>query len=269
MVLDASRNSKQPAADAAPAAELFGELDPEPRLLMGPGPVDVHPRVLRAMSVPLLGQFDPQFTGYMTEVMALYRQVFRTATSGPSSSTAPPGRASRPASSRCSRPATSCWCRSSGGSATSGRDRRALRAEVPRSRRVGPVFEPDAIEAAIVHAPAAACSPSVTATPRPPCCSRWTRSARCVAGTTYCSMSTATASLGGNAFETDAWGIDVASRRAAEVPRAARRALRRSPSTMRGRRDRERRKQSRRASRRRARGRRRPASSARTTSTSP
>jgi (S)-ureidoglycine---glyoxylate transaminase len=59
--------------------ELFAELDPEPRLLMGPGPVDVYPRVLRAMSVPLQGQFDPQFTTYMNEVMALYRAVFCTA----------------------------------------------------------------------------------------------------------------------------------------------------------------------------------------------
>ena len=58
--------------------ELFEELDPEPRLLMGPGPVDVYPRVLRAMATPLQGQFDPQFTGYMTQVMALYRHVFRT-----------------------------------------------------------------------------------------------------------------------------------------------------------------------------------------------
>ena len=30
-------------------ATIFSELDPEPRLLMGPGPVDVYPRVLRAM----------------------------------------------------------------------------------------------------------------------------------------------------------------------------------------------------------------------------
>jgi (S)-ureidoglycine-glyoxylate aminotransferase len=59
--------------------ELFEELDPTPRLLMGPGPVDVYPRVLRAMSVPLQGQFDPQFTGYMNQTMALYRHVFRTA----------------------------------------------------------------------------------------------------------------------------------------------------------------------------------------------
>src|SRR5262245_16781084 len=45
---------------------------------MGPGPVDVYPRVLRAMSVALQGQFDPQFTTYMNQVMALYRAVFRT-----------------------------------------------------------------------------------------------------------------------------------------------------------------------------------------------
>ncbi|NOU06492.1 MAG: alanine--glyoxylate aminotransferase family protein, partial [Hyphomicrobiaceae bacterium] len=49
-----------------------------PRLLMGPGPVDLYPRVLRAMSVPMQGQFDPEFRRYMTQVMALYRQVFKT-----------------------------------------------------------------------------------------------------------------------------------------------------------------------------------------------
>lgn len=57
---------------------LFEELDPEPRLLMGPGPVDVYPRVLRAMSTALQGQFDPQFTQYMDQVQVLYRQVFET-----------------------------------------------------------------------------------------------------------------------------------------------------------------------------------------------
>jgi hypothetical protein len=58
--------------------ETFGELDHPPRLLMGPGPINVHPRVLRAMSVQLLGQFDPEFTAYMNQTMALYRQVFCT-----------------------------------------------------------------------------------------------------------------------------------------------------------------------------------------------
>ncbi|MFL6796623.1 MAG: pyridoxal-phosphate-dependent aminotransferase family protein [Xanthobacteraceae bacterium] len=75
------RSNEAPPARARSIAadcEVFAELDPEPRLLMGPGPVDVYPRVLRAMSVPLQGQFDPQFTSYMNEVMALYRRVFRT-----------------------------------------------------------------------------------------------------------------------------------------------------------------------------------------------
>lgn len=58
--------------------DTFHELDHPARLLMGPGPINVHPRVLRAMSVQLLGQFDPEFTGYMNEVMALYRGVFQT-----------------------------------------------------------------------------------------------------------------------------------------------------------------------------------------------
>ncbi|HEY0269524.1 MAG TPA: alanine--glyoxylate aminotransferase family protein [Sphingomonas sp.] len=57
---------------------MYGEIDPPQRLLMGPGPVNAHPRVLRAMSADLLGQFDPEMTGYMNEVMALYRPIFGT-----------------------------------------------------------------------------------------------------------------------------------------------------------------------------------------------
>ena len=45
---------------------------------MGPGPTMADPRVLRAMSAPLLGQFDPEFTAVMNEVMELLRRVFRT-----------------------------------------------------------------------------------------------------------------------------------------------------------------------------------------------
>jgi (S)-ureidoglycine-glyoxylate aminotransferase len=56
----------------------FEELNPLPRLLMGPGPINADPRVLRAMSAPILGQFDPQFRAYMVQTMALYREVFQT-----------------------------------------------------------------------------------------------------------------------------------------------------------------------------------------------
>lgn len=56
----------------------YRQIDPPQRLLMGPGPVNAHPRVLRAMSADLLGQYDPEFTDYMTEVMGLYRPIFGT-----------------------------------------------------------------------------------------------------------------------------------------------------------------------------------------------
>lgn len=56
----------------------FGDIDPPQRLLMGPGPVNAHPRVLRAMAADLLGQFDPEMTGFMNQTMALYRPVFGT-----------------------------------------------------------------------------------------------------------------------------------------------------------------------------------------------
>lgn len=58
--------------------DYFGEIDPPQRLLMGPGPVNAHPRVLRAMAADLLGQFDPEMTGFMNQVMALYRPIFGT-----------------------------------------------------------------------------------------------------------------------------------------------------------------------------------------------
>jgi (S)-ureidoglycine-glyoxylate aminotransferase len=54
-------------------------INPPSRLLMGPGPINADPRVLRAMSAQLLGQYDPAMTAYMTETMGLYREVFRTA----------------------------------------------------------------------------------------------------------------------------------------------------------------------------------------------
>ncbi len=70
--------TKNPSPAQMPVSAFYGEIDPPQRLLMGPGPANVHPRVLRAMSAQMLGQFDPEFTVYMDETMALYRQVFQT-----------------------------------------------------------------------------------------------------------------------------------------------------------------------------------------------
>jgi alanine-glyoxylate transaminase / serine-glyoxylate transaminase / serine-pyruvate transaminase len=51
---------------------------PPPRLLLGPGPSMVHPRVLRAMSMPLVGHLDPAFLDIMEETKRLLRQIFQT-----------------------------------------------------------------------------------------------------------------------------------------------------------------------------------------------
>jgi len=67
-----------PLTPLADETSAFDDLDPAPRLLMGPGPINADPRVLRAMATPLLGQFDPQFRRMMKETMALYRRVFET-----------------------------------------------------------------------------------------------------------------------------------------------------------------------------------------------
>lgn len=55
-----------------------GELNPPVRVLMGPGPSEAHPRILRAMATPLLGHLDPCFLDIMDEVRDMLRQVFRT-----------------------------------------------------------------------------------------------------------------------------------------------------------------------------------------------
>ncbi|MFD1599188.1 pyridoxal-phosphate-dependent aminotransferase family protein [Halobellus rarus] len=53
-------------------------LNPPQRTLMGPGPSEVHPRVLRIMSAPLIGHLDPAFIEIMDEVQELLRYTFQT-----------------------------------------------------------------------------------------------------------------------------------------------------------------------------------------------
>jgi alanine-glyoxylate transaminase/serine-glyoxylate transaminase/serine-pyruvate transaminase len=58
--------------------KLPGPLNPPSRLLLGPGPSDVPPRVLRALSTPVIGHLDPQFLEVMNEIQELLRAAFLT-----------------------------------------------------------------------------------------------------------------------------------------------------------------------------------------------
>jgi len=56
----------------------FPEIDVAPRVLLGPGPSLVDPRVLKAMSTPLVGHLDPQFLTIMNNMQIMLRQVMQT-----------------------------------------------------------------------------------------------------------------------------------------------------------------------------------------------
>ena len=60
------------------AAEYMKEFKAPVRILMGAGPSSVNPRVLQAMTNPILGHLDPLFLQVMDDVMQMLRLVFKT-----------------------------------------------------------------------------------------------------------------------------------------------------------------------------------------------
>jgi alanine-glyoxylate transaminase/serine-glyoxylate transaminase/serine-pyruvate transaminase len=57
---------------------MTATFNPPVRVLMGPGPSDVSPRVLQALSRPIIGHLDPAFVGMMDEVKGLLQYAFQT-----------------------------------------------------------------------------------------------------------------------------------------------------------------------------------------------
>jgi alanine-glyoxylate transaminase/serine-glyoxylate transaminase/serine-pyruvate transaminase len=64
--------------EAAARARVDSRKFPPQRILMAPGPSNLHPRVLQALIAPLTGHKDPYFLAVMEETAALLRQVFKT-----------------------------------------------------------------------------------------------------------------------------------------------------------------------------------------------
>ncbi len=58
--------------------QSYDELKASPRVLLGPGPSDANPRVLKAMTTPMLGYLDGEFIQILDETVDLLRQVFGT-----------------------------------------------------------------------------------------------------------------------------------------------------------------------------------------------
>ena len=70
-------NNSIPAVSNQHRATI-NQLDVSPRLLLGPGPSNAHPRVLQAISMRQVGHLDPQFIQIMDEVQTLLRYVWQT-----------------------------------------------------------------------------------------------------------------------------------------------------------------------------------------------
>ena len=56
----------------------YQHLNPPLRILLGPGPSNVHPRVQQAMAAPMVGHLDPYFVKIMDDTVELLRFLFRT-----------------------------------------------------------------------------------------------------------------------------------------------------------------------------------------------
>jgi alanine-glyoxylate transaminase/serine-glyoxylate transaminase/serine-pyruvate transaminase len=64
---------------ASPAAAP--PLNPPVRVLLGPGPSDIHPRVLEALGKPTVGHLDPYYLELMNGMQGMLQSVLRTANS--------------------------------------------------------------------------------------------------------------------------------------------------------------------------------------------
>ncbi len=62
-------------ADSSAVAPV---LDPPVRVLMGPGPSDIHPRVLAALAKPTVGHLDPYYLTIMNDMQLMLQSLFRT-----------------------------------------------------------------------------------------------------------------------------------------------------------------------------------------------
>ena len=70
-------SENDPMSQYAPSKRIQS-FHPPQRTLMGPGPTEIHPRVLTTMSQPAIGYLDPVFVEMMEELKSLLRYVYQT-----------------------------------------------------------------------------------------------------------------------------------------------------------------------------------------------
>src|SRR3954469_8622855 len=73
-----SSNAETEAMSQFAPAKRISSFHPPQRTLMGPGPTEIHPRVLTTMSQPAIGYLDPIFVEMMEELKSLLRYAYQT-----------------------------------------------------------------------------------------------------------------------------------------------------------------------------------------------
>ncbi|WP_309068036.1 alanine--glyoxylate aminotransferase family protein, partial [Microbacterium sp.] len=187
-------------------------LDPPARLLMGPGPISAYPSVLRAMGAPLVGQYDPFMTAAMADTQELYRQVWATQNDATLLIDGTSRAGIEAALVSLIRPGDRVLVPVFGrfGHLLAEIAERALAEVHTIAVEWGQVFPVSAIEEAIVRV-----RPHVLALVQGDTSTTMNQpldevGALCAAhGVLF--YTDATASLGGNPFEADAWGVDAAT----------------------------------------------------------
>jgi (S)-ureidoglycine-glyoxylate aminotransferase len=189
-----------------------GPIDPPARLLMGPGPISAYPSVLRAMSAPLVGQYDPFMTATMAETQELYRGVWATRNDATLLIDGTSRAGIEAAIVSLIRPGERVLVPVFGrfGHLLAEIAERAMAEVHTIETEWGQVFPPSVIEAAILRV-----KPTLLALVQGDTSTTMNQpldeiGAICAKhGVLF--YSDATASLGGNDFEADAWGLDAAT----------------------------------------------------------
>jgi alanine-glyoxylate transaminase/serine-glyoxylate transaminase/serine-pyruvate transaminase len=73
-----STNGSQMMSNEFSPAKRIHSFHPPQRTLLGPGPTEIHPRVLTTMSQPAIGYLDPVFVEMMEELKSLLRYTYQT-----------------------------------------------------------------------------------------------------------------------------------------------------------------------------------------------
>jgi alanine-glyoxylate transaminase/serine-glyoxylate transaminase/serine-pyruvate transaminase len=180
------------------------------RVLLGPGPSAVHPRVLQAMATPLIGHLDPAFIELMEETKRLLRATFRTANplTLPISATASAGMEA--CLVNLLEPGDTAIVGVNGVFGTRMADivRRCGATAVTVEAPWGRIVEPDAIAAALQQAPQAKLVALVHAETSTGVWQPLDDIARLVRGTEALLVVDTVTSLGGCPVLVDEWGID-------------------------------------------------------------